>query len=196
MFPDPEHIRDMQKDLDEIIRIGVVNITRLLRNTETGVTSGITDTEDDFEMKSRARMQKKKDRFLYVEEPVETLKTDEQKTMLEKYQPLVSKNPTDTISDSPQAEPPKSDQLSVQFEYARKNGSLSMGDAFQSRLTTPVHKSFEFHPRRRLTDQLVEQGLISQEMLEQLQQEMLDEVKEHEKAKRSRSNKNDKKGIK
>jgi hypothetical protein len=55
MFPDVEHIRDMQKELDEIIQVGVFNITRLLRAAETSVSSGVADDdEDDFEIRSKS----------------------------------------------------------------------------------------------------------------------------------------------
>jgi len=58
MFPDVEHVRDMQRELDQIIQSGVVNITKLLRNSETSVSSGIgEDGEDEFEMKRRIQPQ-------------------------------------------------------------------------------------------------------------------------------------------
>ncbi len=47
MFPDVDHVRDMQKELDEIIQLGVFNITRLLRNAEQGVAREITVEEED-----------------------------------------------------------------------------------------------------------------------------------------------------
>lgn len=54
LFPDVEHIRDMQKELDEIIQDGVFNITRLLRAAETSVSSNISDDDEfDFEMRSK-----------------------------------------------------------------------------------------------------------------------------------------------
>ena len=54
LFPDVDLVRGMQTELDELIRTGVVNITRLLRNSETGVTSGVSpDDEDRFEMLRR-----------------------------------------------------------------------------------------------------------------------------------------------
>jgi len=54
MFPDVEHVRDMQRELDQIIQAGVVNITRLVRNSETSVSSGVgEDAEDEFEIQRR-----------------------------------------------------------------------------------------------------------------------------------------------
>jgi len=58
MFPDIEHVRDMQRELDQIIQAGVVNITKLLRNSETNVSSGVAeDGEDEFEIKRRVQPQ-------------------------------------------------------------------------------------------------------------------------------------------
>ena len=58
MFPDIEHVRDMQRELDQIIQAGVINITKLLRNSETSVSSGVAeDGEDEFEIKQRVQRQ-------------------------------------------------------------------------------------------------------------------------------------------
>ena len=43
----------MQKELDAIIQLGVANITGLLKNSETKVTSATVDEDDEFEMKNR-----------------------------------------------------------------------------------------------------------------------------------------------
>lgn len=57
MFPDVEHVRDMQRELDQIIQSGVINITKLVRNSETTVSSGVAeDGEDEFEMKRRVQL--------------------------------------------------------------------------------------------------------------------------------------------
>lgn len=52
LFTDAELVRDMQKELDAVIQQGVVQITRLLRNSETGVSSGTGRAldEDDFQL--------------------------------------------------------------------------------------------------------------------------------------------------
>lgn len=58
MFPDVEHVRDMQRELDQIIQAGVINITKLLRNSETSVSSGVAeDGEDEFEIRQRVQQQ-------------------------------------------------------------------------------------------------------------------------------------------
>uniref|UniRef100_A0A8C8IAW4 ATP-dependent RNA helicase SUPV3L1, mitochondrial n=1 Tax=Oncorhynchus tshawytscha TaxID=74940 RepID=A0A8C8IAW4_ONCTS len=41
MFPDANHVREIQQELDSIIQLGVRNITRLIRATETSATPGI-----------------------------------------------------------------------------------------------------------------------------------------------------------
>lgn len=46
MFPDSALVRDIQKELDDIIQIGVFNITRLIRASEA--ISGAVAVPDDF----------------------------------------------------------------------------------------------------------------------------------------------------
>jgi len=58
MFPDVGHVRDMQRELDQIIQAGVINITKLVRNSETSVSSGVAeDGEDEFEIQQRVQQQ-------------------------------------------------------------------------------------------------------------------------------------------
>ena len=54
MFPDVEHVRELQRELDLIIQSGVSNITRLIKASHGGgfSTSSI-DVEDDFDIKRR-----------------------------------------------------------------------------------------------------------------------------------------------
>lgn len=70
MFPDTEHVRDMQKELDEIIQIGVFNITKLLRNSETATSSRTDDSDDDFEIKTKQKTftRNSTDKAIYPEE--------------------------------------------------------------------------------------------------------------------------------
>lgn len=55
LFKDAALVRDMQKELDAIIQQGVVQITRLLRNSETGISSGASAApdEDEFVINSK-----------------------------------------------------------------------------------------------------------------------------------------------
>jgi len=122
MFPDVEHVRDMQRELDQIIQAGVVNITKLLRNSETSVSSGVgEDGEDEFEIQRRVQQQSTAD---------DILDSDDED----------SRKPSVRI---------KSDDSSGQF--AVKSG-------------------------QRLTDQLVQQGLLTKSMLKQIQQELSENV--------------------
>ncbi|XP_039598601.1 ATP-dependent RNA helicase SUPV3L1, mitochondrial-like [Polypterus senegalus] len=47
MFPDANLIRDIQKELDSIIQLGVHNITHLIRASETSTASETTSELDD-----------------------------------------------------------------------------------------------------------------------------------------------------
>jgi ATP-dependent RNA helicase SUPV3L1/SUV3 len=50
LFPAASLVRDMQTELDSMIQQGVFQLTRLLKNSETGVSSGTSAAidEDDF----------------------------------------------------------------------------------------------------------------------------------------------------
>uniref|UniRef100_A0A1B6MUP0 ATP-dependent RNA helicase SUV3 homolog, mitochondrial n=1 Tax=Graphocephala atropunctata TaxID=36148 RepID=A0A1B6MUP0_9HEMI len=51
LFPDAKLVRDMQTELDDVIQRGVMQLTRLLHNSETGVSSGTgTDTQEQFSL--------------------------------------------------------------------------------------------------------------------------------------------------
>lgn len=47
LFGDAQLIRDMQRELDSVIQQGVIQLTRLLRNSETGVSSGEAAAPDE-----------------------------------------------------------------------------------------------------------------------------------------------------
>lgn len=47
LFPEACLVRDMQKELDAIIQQGVFQLTRLLKNSETGVSSGSSAAPDE-----------------------------------------------------------------------------------------------------------------------------------------------------
>lgn len=47
LLPDADLVRDMQRELDEIIQIGVANITKLLRSSESGSASAASAMDDD-----------------------------------------------------------------------------------------------------------------------------------------------------
>lgn len=52
IFPDGNLVRDIQKELDEIIQQGVFQITKLLKNSETAISSNQPD-EDTFSISQR-----------------------------------------------------------------------------------------------------------------------------------------------
>lgn len=47
LFNQADLVRDMQKELDQIIQQGVVQLTRLLRNSETGISSGTSKADEE-----------------------------------------------------------------------------------------------------------------------------------------------------
>lgn len=47
LFTEPNLVRDIQKELDQIIQEGIIQITRLLRNTENGISSGTMYADED-----------------------------------------------------------------------------------------------------------------------------------------------------
>merc|ERR1712241_1363222 len=62
MFPDVEIVRSVQSELDSVIEDGVANIVQLLKNADSGVTSGAARVpdEDAFEAKNRKLMNHKR----------------------------------------------------------------------------------------------------------------------------------------
>ena len=59
LFPDAEHVRDMQMELNGTIQEGVTNITKLLRNTETKFSMGTSDEDFVVNRKQRPILQRK-----------------------------------------------------------------------------------------------------------------------------------------
>ena len=57
LFPATSLVRDMQTELDSMIQQGVFQLTRLLKNSETGVSSGTSAAidEDDFAINRQKR---------------------------------------------------------------------------------------------------------------------------------------------
>lgn len=57
MFPDVDLVRKLQRELDQIIQIGVRNIVELVRNQEM-TDAGELDSENDFTIKTRKQQKK------------------------------------------------------------------------------------------------------------------------------------------
>ena len=51
MLVDAEHVRDMQKELDALIQVGVIHLTNLLKNSENAVSNKDPDDENDFQVR-------------------------------------------------------------------------------------------------------------------------------------------------
>jgi ATP-dependent RNA helicase SUPV3L1/SUV3 len=58
LFPDGNLVRDMQKELDEIIQQGVFQITKLLKNSETSISMNQPD-EDTFSISQKKSLYNK-----------------------------------------------------------------------------------------------------------------------------------------
>jgi hypothetical protein len=148
MFPDVEHIRDMQKELDEVIQIGVFNITRLLRAAETSVSSGVADDdEDDFEIRSKSGAANRFDGGADADVG----------TTLERKRP----------------EGKSRSKTSISSRFQSAKSATSRDD--EGGLSGGVMRDFgpiKLKPGQRLTDQLVKKGLLTKDMLARIQQEL------------------------
>lgn len=58
MFPDTALVRDMQKELDCLIQSGVTQLTRLLINSESGVSSGTSQAAEGEEDRMTGSLKK------------------------------------------------------------------------------------------------------------------------------------------
>jgi len=66
LFPDANMVRDIQQELDSIIQIGVFNITRLLRKSDT-VSEIAIEADDEIQKKLKASRKVLKQKFTDVE---------------------------------------------------------------------------------------------------------------------------------
>ena len=146
MFPDAEHVRDMQRELDEIIQLGVASITRLVRAAEArSPGAAIIDSEDDFEIEHRKQ---KSDAF-----------TSEMDNDGEDDIP-VQKPSGLCHSDSFSSDSARDSRLSSSFLQAKN--AMKQGQ--------PGIKEVKVG-QGRLASQLVREGIISPEVLAKLQAE-------------------------
>ncbi|XP_077206665.1 ATP-dependent RNA helicase SUPV3L1, mitochondrial [Paroedura picta] len=131
MFPDTSLVRDIQKELDDIILIGVLNITRLIRVSEA--TSGTLAVPDDFPLQ-RTHIG---DRMLNTED---LLQTD------------LASSPNDAKGPG----------------QRRARGSKVLGHRAGGAQVEPSGRI-----RGPLAARLIQQGLLTQEVLKQLEREWL-----------------------
>nr|XP_048713361.1 ATP-dependent RNA helicase SUPV3L1, mitochondrial isoform X2 [Caretta caretta] len=131
MFPDASLVRDIQKELDNIIQIGVRNITRLIRASEATSVSGAIAVPDDFPLQ-RTEVN---DRMLNLED-------------------LPAAN-QDQFSNATKVPGQK---------RIRRSKALGYKPA-------EVQSNMKSHGQGSLAARLVREGLLTQEMLKQLERE-------------------------
>lgn len=148
MFPDIDHVRDMQRELDQVIQLGVTNITQLVRAAEAKTAGALIDDEDDFEIKHRSLKSAGFDAELSF---------DEDRDIASKRVPLTNSvhhnmgpQGTDSSYDS---------RLSSSFLRAKNSPQPNGGGNGVS------------VGRGQLASQLIKKGLLTPEMLAQLQAE-------------------------
>ncbi|XP_025095297.1 ATP-dependent RNA helicase SUPV3L1, mitochondrial-like isoform X2 [Pomacea canaliculata] len=148
MFPDAEHVRDMQRELDQIIQLGVANITRLVQAAEVKTASAVIDDEDDFQIKHRRQKSMGYDDEVKDEEgdgvPVKV--NTFQNAKLNGQQRLHSESPLQS-------------QLSTSFLKAKTPSQSSAS-----------HSGVKLG-QGRLASKLIQQGMLSPELLAALQAE-------------------------
>ncbi|CAD5113633.1 DgyrCDS2795 [Dimorphilus gyrociliatus] len=77
LFPDADHIRDMQNELDDVIQTGVKNLTQLLKNAETSSSFNKNILEDeDFDVTSKKMRRKRLQSIMTDQEDVKNSLTD------------------------------------------------------------------------------------------------------------------------
>ncbi|XP_072177561.1 ATP-dependent RNA helicase SUPV3L1, mitochondrial-like [Diadema setosum] len=146
MFPDIALIQDIQGELDDIIQMGVVNITRLIRASETR-SNGMTSLPDP-DIQERKRHGKRGD--VTISRP-----EDQQSSGMTGGSGSDGELGSQDSSEDGTGRPKRASSGSLggrrssTEDLSRKLGGLS----------------------GRLSKELVKQGLISEEMLEQLQAE-------------------------
>ena len=148
MFPDVDHIRDMQKELDEIIQIGVYNIVKLLKNSETMTSSGVADNEDEFEIQNKSQISK----FTV---------------------PALS---TDDVDDEITKKPPQQKQQQKATLSARFQSAKASKDESDMEKKTRLGK-IDLKPGQRVSEQLIKHGLLTKNLLKKLQEELANDAR-------------------
>ncbi|NXA48000.1 SUV3 helicase, partial [Nothocercus julius] len=128
MFPDAALVRDIQKKLDEIIQIGVCNITKLIRASQPTVASGAA------------------------------------LAMSEEFPLSRTKRDTGLISDLQGAKSPVPPPKALEALGERRGKSLKAHRSAR-------REDLKIHGRGSLADRLLREGLLTQEMLRQLESE-------------------------
>ncbi|KAJ8025711.1 ATP-dependent RNA helicase SUPV3L1, mitochondrial [Holothuria leucospilota] len=144
MFPETSIIRDVQQELDSIIQQGVVNITKLIRASESKSDGVSSLPDDDIQMKKKHG---KKGSNHIAREGRSSDETN--KTAVKKVNPELE---------------PELDDVNFEDAFnsrARKSGAVSSEETFDSLKKVPG----------RISQELVKQGLLTPELLDQLKKE-------------------------
>ncbi|EMP40577.1 ATP-dependent RNA helicase SUPV3L1 [Chelonia mydas] len=131
MFPDASLVRDIQKELDNIIQIGVRSITRLIRASEATSVSGAIAVPDDFPLQ----------------------RTEVNDRML-------------NLEDLPAANEDQFSSATKVPGQKRIRRSKALGSK-----PAEVQSNMKSHGQGSLAARLVREGLLTQEMLKQLERE-------------------------
>nr|XP_009674053.1 PREDICTED: ATP-dependent RNA helicase SUPV3L1, mitochondrial isoform X2 [Struthio camelus australis] len=129
MFPDAALVRDIQKKLDNIIQIGVCNITRLIRASQSTAVSGAAVAVSE-------------------EFPLPRTKRD-----------------TRVMSDLEGA------KSTIQFPAAMEVSGERRAKSLKAYRSAARREDLKTHGRGSLADRLLREGLLTQEMLRQLESE-------------------------
>lgn len=133
MFPDAVLVRDIQKKLDDIIQVGVSNITKLIRASQSAAAPGTAEVvSEDF--------------------PLSRTKRD-----------------TRAVSDRHSARSTEALSIAVDVPGERRAKNLK---AYRSSTRQEDLKSYG---RGSLANRLLREGLLTQEMLRQLESEWQDQ---------------------
>lgn len=133
MFPDAAQVRDIQKKLDDIIQVGVSNITKLIRASQTGAAAGTAEVMSE---------------------------------------------------DFPLSRPGRDSRAASERHAARSAGALSVtvegpgerrGRSLRAYRSAAKQDDLKSHGRGSLANRLLREGLLTQEMLRQLESEWQDQ---------------------
>uniref|UniRef100_A0A8V0ZU25 ATP-dependent RNA helicase SUPV3L1, mitochondrial n=1 Tax=Gallus gallus TaxID=9031 RepID=A0A8V0ZU25_CHICK len=133
MFPDAALVRDIQKKLDDIIQIGVCNITKLIRASQSGAAPGAAEV------------------------------------MSEGFPLSRTKRDARTVSDHRDAK--SAEPLSIALEVPGERRAKSL----RTYRSATRQEDLKSHGRGSLANRLLREGLLTQEMLRQLESEWQDQ---------------------
>ena len=172
MFPHPDDVREMQKELDGLIQLGVFNITKLIKSQEAKALGSMPDLDGIDDPKGQDI-----NPILAHAEDHDTRVINNAKKLSFKTMFLNAKKrmKVNTAFDSRLA--PTEDEKQYDNHSPNKE-SIVAGIFHQSKdgsKTTEQDsdsKPVKFSHRKPLTEQLLEQGILTEEMLKRIQKEL------------------------